>query len=99
MKKLQLSLDDNLPGNAYVRMTAVVKGHQTAINELDSDVIETNRLIVEKADTTEDRISKLENRIETIENIWYRRSGRWIKRALWRLSSTAISIFRKKRES
>lgn len=82
MQKLKLTLDDNLPGNAYVRMTAVVKGHHQAINELNSDVIETNCLISKEAKYMAEQLSKLDNRIKSIENTWYRRLGRRIRRAL-----------------
>lgn len=82
MDKLKHSLDDNLPGNAYVRMTTVVNGHHKAIIELDSDVTKTNDLISEKAETAADQLSKLEKRIEAIENTWYRRLGRRIRRGL-----------------
>lgn len=75
MEKLKLSLDDNLPGNASVRMIAVVKGHHQAINELDSDVKQA-------VDTAKEQLSKLQSRIEAIENTWYRRLGRRIRRAL-----------------
>lgn len=93
MEKLKHSLDDNLPGNAHVRMTLVVSGHHKAIIELDSDVAKTNELIFKEAETTENELSKLEKRIEAIENTWYRKLGRRIRRGLrWHFRDRPLKI-------
>lgn len=93
MEKLKHSLSDNLPGNAYVRMTTVVKGHHKAIEQLAADLTESKDymegLIRETGRAMIDRSVELERRIEAIENTWYRKLGRWIM----------MSIFRKKRKA
>ena len=90
MKKLAVSIDNkHLPGNQSIRVAMVLREHERAIDELDSDVKaakeKTYGLIEETGRAFLDRHSELESRIAAIENTRYRRFGRWVKR-IFRIS-------------
>lgn len=82
---MQISIDDkHLPGNQSVRIAMVLREHQRAIDELDSDIQVAEERINKKVEGVDHRLIqrflKLETRVWAIENTRYRRFGRWVKR-------------------